>query len=152
MSASNKPSLTAEEWLSGTDKGPVLMSLKPGSQVEESYSELSKGLGNSLDTRRAQNRPDMLQLSYIQDQLATKEGNEDSTLSEEDSSRMPLSNGEDLAICSPPKTENELRLKFHKQQEEIRRLRELLNQRDVRIKQLELEIKNTKNTQAPSSL
>lgn len=84
------------------------MSLKPGSQVEESYSELSKGLGNSLDTRRAQNRPDMLQLSYIQDQLATKEGNEDSTLSEEDSSRMPLSNGEDLAICSPPKTENEV--------------------------------------------
>lgn len=37
-------------------------------------------------------------------------------------------------------------MKFHKQQEEIRRLRELLNQRDVHIRQLELEIKNLKNS------
>lgn len=41
----------------------------------------------------------------------------------------------------------QLRLKFHKQQEEIRRLREMLNQRDVRIKQLELEINNVRNSQ-----
>lgn len=41
----------------------------------------------------------------------------------------------------------QLRTKFHKQQEEIRRLNELLGQRDVRIKQLELEIKNIKNSQ-----
>lgn len=40
----------------------------------------------------------------------------------------------------------QLLLKFHKQQEEIRRLRELLNQRDVHIRQLELEIKNMKNS------
>lgn len=31
---------------------------------------------------------------------------------------------------------------FYRQQEEIRRLRELLNQRDVKIKQLELELRN----------
>lgn len=43
-------------------------------------------------------------------------------------------------------------MRFHKQQEEIRRLRELLNQRDVRVKQLELEIKNLKNSQSLSSL
>ncbi|KAJ0033677.1 hypothetical protein NQD34_000784 [Periophthalmus magnuspinnatus] len=153
MTASNKPAVTAEEWLSGIDKDPVLMSLKPGSQVEESFTDLSKALGNSLDSARTSNRPGMLQLSYnIQDQLATKERNGDSALSEGDSGRLPLSNGEDLAFCSPPKTENELRLKFHKQQEEIRRLRELLNQRDVRIKQLELEIKNAKNTQPACSL
>lgn len=145
MTASNRPALTADEWLSGIDKGPLLMSLKPGSQVEESFPDLSKSVENSLDSHRAQSRPDMLQLSYIQ------EGNGDSAPSE-DSTRLPLSNGEDLAFCSPPKTENELRLKFHKQQEEIRRLRELLNQRDVRIKQLELEIKNTKNTQPPCPL
>lgn len=45
----------------------------------------------------------------------------------------------------------QLLLKFHKQQEEIRRLRELVHQRDVRVKQLELEIKNIKNSQAQSS-
>ncbi|KAI3353098.1 hypothetical protein L3Q82_019666, partial [Scortum barcoo] len=148
MTAGNRPALTAEEWLSGIDKGPVLMSLKPGSQVAESYSEMSKGLGNSLDTRRSQSRPGMLQLSYIQDQLESKDTKEDGSRAEDDKSRTPVSNGEDLALCSPPRTENELRLKFHKQQEEIRRLRELLNQRDVRITQLELEIKNIKNSQS----
>lgn len=152
MTASNKPAVTADEWLSGIDKGPVLMSLKPGSQVEESFLEQSKALENLLDSHQSQSRPGMLQLSFMQDQRAIKECNGDSAPSKEDSTRLPLRNGEDLAFCSPPKTENELRLKFHKQQEEIRRLRELLNQRDVRIKQLELEIKNTKNTQPPCSL
>lgn len=52
-----------------------------------------------------------------------------------------------LCRCHP-----QLLMKFHKQQEEIRRLRELLNQRDVRVTQLELEIKNLKNSQTLSSL
>ncbi|XP_034044131.1 coronin-2A isoform X2 [Thalassophryne amazonica] len=152
MTAGNKPALTAEEWLSGINKDPVLMSLKPGSQILDSYSELSlgKGLGNLLDTRRSQSRPGMLQLAYIQDQLSTKEGKEDSGGPEDQKTQTPLSNGDDLTLCSPPKTENELRLKFHKQQEEIRRLRELLTQRDVRIKQLELEMKNLRNSQPQS--
>lgn len=84
------------------------MSLKPGSQVAESYSEMSKGLGNSVDTRRSQSRPGMLQLAYIQDQLETKDGKEDSGHAEDDKSRTPVSNGEDLALCSPPRTENEV--------------------------------------------
>ncbi|KAL7404574.1 hypothetical protein ABVT39_016496 [Epinephelus coioides] len=150
MTAGNKPALSADEWLSGIDKGPVLMSLKPGGQVAESYSEMSKVTGISQDTHRSNNRPGMLQLTYIQDQLGTKDGKEDSSDTGDDRGRTPVSNGEDFTLCSPPKTENELRLKFHKQQEEIRRLRELLSQRDVRIKQLELEIKNIKNSQTHS--
>ncbi|XP_078022344.1 coronin-2A isoform X2 [Epinephelus lanceolatus] len=150
MTAGNKPALSADEWLSGIDKGPVLMSLKPGSQVAESYSEMSKVTGISQDTCRSNNRPGMLQLTYIQDQLGTKDGKEDSSDTGDDRGRTPVSNGEDFTLCSPPKTENELRLKFHKQQEEIRRLRDLLSQRDVRIKQLELEIKNIKNSQTHS--
>lgn len=31
---------------------------------------------------------------------------------------------------------------FYRQQDEIRRLREVVNQRDVQIKQLELELRN----------
>ncbi|XP_023817143.2 coronin-2B isoform X1 [Oryzias latipes] len=144
MTASNRPALAAEEWLSGIDKGPVLMSLKPGSQLPESHSEM-KGLANSTDTRRSQSRPGMLPLAYIQDRPETKDAKEAAGRADDD--RISLTNGEDLTLCSPPKTENELRQKFHKQQEEIRRLRELLGQRDVRIKQLELEIKNIKNSQ-----
>ncbi|XP_012737749.2 coronin-2A isoform X2 [Fundulus heteroclitus] len=147
MTASNRPALTAGEWLAGVNKGPVLMSLKPGSELMEPASEM-KGLANSLDTRRSHSRPGLLQLSYIQDQLeATKEAGD---RAEDDRTRTPVSNGEDLPLCSPPMTENELRMKFMKQQEEIRRLKELLNQRDVRVKQLELEIKNIKNSQMQS--
>ncbi|XP_046900596.1 coronin-2A isoform X2 [Hypomesus transpacificus] len=148
MTAGNQPALTADDWLSGIDKGPVLMSLKPGTRVADSPQDWSsgKGLGSGLDSRRSQNRPGLLQLSYIQDQLGTPEGRE---VKEEDRSQTSsLSNGQDPTLCySPPKTENELRVRFHKQQDEIRRLREQLNQRDVRIRQLELEINNVRNTQ-----
>lgn len=84
------------------------MSLKPGSQIAESYSEMSKGPGNSLDTRRSHSRPGGLQLAYIQDQRGTKDGKGDSGHAEDVKSRTPVSNGEDLALCSPPRTENEV--------------------------------------------
>ncbi|KAM9314181.1 coronin-2A [Pholidichthys leucotaenia] len=145
MTAANKPALTADEWLNGINKGPVLMSLKPGSQVPDSYPDKME-LGNSLEAHRSQSRPDMLTFEYIQDQVNTKDSKGDGGCTQDGISQAPLSNGDDLTLCSPPKTENELRLKFHKQQEEIRRLKELLNQRDVRITQLELEIKNMKNS------
>ncbi|XP_056442226.1 coronin-2A isoform X1 [Gadus chalcogrammus] len=142
MTPGNIPAMTSQEWIDGVKRDPVLVNLKPGSQVADSYLSLVKG----VDTRRSQSRPGLLQLSYIQGQLdSTKGSKEDSGNDKGQEDGSPLSNGQDLALCSPPKTENELRLKFHKQQEEIRRLRELLNQRDVRIMQLELEINNVKN-------
>ncbi|XP_018410595.1 PREDICTED: coronin-2A [Nanorana parkeri] len=60
-----------------------------------------------------------------------------------------ISNGLDLFECPPPKTENELLQMFYKQQEEIRKLREQLSQRDIQIRQLKLEIKNVHNSAAP---
>lgn len=81
------------------------MSLKPGSELMEPPSE-TKGLANSVDTRRSQTRPGMLQLSYIQDQGEAKETNDRG--GEDDRSRTSVSNGEDLALCSPPRTENEV--------------------------------------------
>lgn len=88
------------------------MSLKPGSQVEEFYPEMNKGIGNSLDSRRSQSRPGMLKLAYIQDQLGTKAHREDGSQTADDRGRTPVSNGEDLALCSPPRTENEVLNEF----------------------------------------
>lgn len=85
--------------------GPVLMSLKPGSQLPESHSEM-KGLANSTDTRRSQSRPGMLPLAYIQDRPETKDAKEAAGRADDD--RISLTNGEDLTLCSPPKTENEV--------------------------------------------
>lgn len=47
----------------------------------------------------------------------------------------------DLSLCS---VLSQLLQMFYRQQEEIRRLRELLTQREVQAKQLELEVKNSR--------
>lgn len=87
--------------------GPVMMSLRPGSQVAESYSEMTKGI--ILDTHRSQSRPGMLQLEYIQDQLGTKDCKENCSRTADDKCRTAVSNGDDLSLCSPPRTENEVK-------------------------------------------
>lgn len=145
--AGNKPSMTADEWLRGVDKDPVMMSLKPGSK-QDSYAEL-----NSFETHRSRSRPGLPQL--IQEKPNAKEENEPNA--SHSTAQLPFTDGNsssqsnvsnrqlDVTQCSPPKTENELRQVFYKQQDEIRRLKEQLNQKDVRIKQLELEIKNVRN-------
>ncbi|XP_077575758.1 coronin-2A isoform X1 [Stigmatopora nigra] len=121
MTPGNKPALTAHEWFGGMDRGPVLMSLKPGRPPDDPPGNIDKGPHTTREHPFADG--------------------------------SPAENGvDDLSLRSPPKTENELRIKFHKQQEEIRRLLELLQQRDVHIKQLELQINNMKNTQCNSSL
>lgn len=86
------------------------MSLKPGSQLDEPFQERSKGTGRSLaDSHWSQSRPGALQTTYIQDhQLGTKEEGEENGHTAGDRSRTAVSNGDDLALCSPPRTENEV--------------------------------------------
>ncbi|TSK19964.1 Coronin-2B [Bagarius yarrelli] len=56
-------------------------------------------------------------------------------------------NGIDLLENVPPRTENELLRMFFRQQEELRRLKDELAQKDVKIRQLELELNNLRNSQ-----
>lgn len=85
--------------------GPVMMSLKPGSQVAESYSEMNKAMGG----HRGQSRSSMGQLGYIQDQLRNKDGAEDGNHVADDASQTAVFNGDGFSLCSPPRTENEVR-------------------------------------------
>lgn len=85
--------------------GPVMMSLKPGSQVAESYSEVNKAMGG----HRGQSRSSMGQLGYIQDQLRTKDGAEDDNHGADDASQTAVFNGDGFSLGSPPRTENEVR-------------------------------------------
>ncbi|KAB1257209.1 Coronin-2B [Camelus dromedarius] len=55
-------------------------------------------------------------------------------------------NGIDLLENVPPRTENELLRMFFRQQDEIRRLKEELAQKDIHIRQLQLELKNLRNS------
>lgn len=82
--------------------GPVMMSLKPGSQVAESYSEVNKAMGG----HRGQSRSSM---GYIQDQLQTKDGAEDGNHAADDANQTAVFNGDGFSLCSPPRTENEVR-------------------------------------------
>lgn len=84
--------------------GPVMMSLKPGSQVAESYPEMYKG----MDGYRGQSRSAAAQREYIQDQLRTKEGAEDGNRAADDAGQTAVVNGDGYSLCSPPRTENEV--------------------------------------------
>ncbi|CAG01931.1 unnamed protein product, partial [Tetraodon nigroviridis] len=169
MTAGNTPALTAEEWLSGTDKG------QPGDDVTEAWKS-SAGIVLGGDQREAE------QIGLRTAGLHPEPAAEQRRLR----GRQPHGGGRGpdgrrqrrrlLALLTPEDGERgtgrlglvgkdsstsgfktcvfwgflclclQLLMKFHKQQEEIRRLRELLNQRDVHIRQLELEIKNMKNS------
>ncbi|KAI1883618.1 hypothetical protein AGOR_G00233420 [Albula goreensis] len=145
MTAGDEPAMTAEEWLRGMDKGPVLMSLKPGIRLLDHDRTLRRPLDG-------QSRAGLLELAQMdsEDSKDCKSPNSINNLQQEDKAQDMIwtnaSNGCEAFQCSPPKTESELRQAFFQQQSEIRRLRDLLSQREIRITQLELEIKNVKNS------
>ncbi|XP_042127084.1 coronin-2A isoform X1 [Peromyscus maniculatus bairdii] len=143
--AAAQPSLTAREWLSGMNGEPIMMSLRPGSELLDAQPLPPERL-LSKSVVQASPRP----LEPVA-QLATEDGQTPCSRPEEKAPKWAteqklekswLTNGFDVFECPPPKTENELLQMFYRQQEEIRRLRELLMQREVQTKQLELEIKN----------
>ncbi|XP_021783024.2 coronin-2A isoform X4 [Papio anubis] len=145
--AGAQPSLTAQEWLSGMNQDPILVSLRPGSELLRPHPlPAERPVFHSM-------APASPRLLNQAEKLAAEDGWRSSSLLEEKTPRWAaehrleekkswLTNGFDVFECPPPKTENELLQMFYRQQEEIRRLRELLTQREVQAKQLELEIKN----------
>ncbi|XP_061492248.1 coronin-2A isoform X2 [Rhineura floridana] len=142
MTAGAQPALTAQEWLSGANKGPVLMSLRPGSVILNSLPPLSVKEATLEAMEPVQYRGKMADVMEKPSRIQEKWGCWQAEERGPQDKQIGLLNGFDVFECPPPKTENELLQMFYRQQEEIRRLRELLIQRDVQIKQLELEIKN----------
>ncbi|RXN08474.1 coronin-2B-like isoform X2 [Labeo rohita] len=130
MTAANEPAMTPDEWLMGQNKdrsapvGPLLMSLRPAA---EALGTCPSETETAAD-QDAEQPPDII--ADLQDWT------EDDTQSHDwISSRFGLSRGKAPA----PETEVPLR-----QQEEIQHLQEQLKQRDERIRQLELELMNTR--------
>ncbi|XP_048384194.1 coronin-2A-like isoform X2 [Stegostoma tigrinum] len=134
MTAGAQPAMTAQEWLSGANKDPIFVSLKPGFNTPRS-SPLKTGSGQ-WDPSGHSKKEQITMNTYpeIQEQRNAEKV--------QDQKNSLMTNGYDLSQCPVPKTENELLQMFYRQQEEIRRLRELLGQKEIRVKQLELEIKN----------
>ncbi|XP_035670758.1 coronin-2B-like isoform X1 [Branchiostoma floridae] len=110
-----RPSLSAEEWLSGYNRPPVLMSLR--GHYSPSYTP-------KLHLNVPTTKP---------------------TITNGHDGMDPADN------LRSPKTENELRSMVFRQEGEIRNLREELKSRDVRIRQLELELQNYKKRESPDN-
>ncbi|KAE8632213.1 hypothetical protein XENTR_v10001476 [Xenopus tropicalis] len=155
MTTGTQPALTAREWLDGINRGPVLMSLKPGSKSAPYQVPVTKEepkfpipikepklmYEGKVPTRT------LWEIEYKTEIIREDRSNKKAFERLQDS-KQAISNGFDFFECPAPKTENELLQMFYKQQEEIRRLRDQITQRDVQIKQLELEIKNKRNSTA----
>ncbi|NWI67879.1 COR2B protein, partial [Todus mexicanus] len=106
MTPGTEPALTPDEWLSGVNRDPILISLKEG------YKKTSKIVFKAPVREK----------------------------------KSVVVNGIDLLENVPPRTENELLRMFFRQQDEIRRLKDELSQKDIRIRQLQLELKNLRNS------
>nr|XP_054604645.1 coronin-2B isoform X2 [Nothobranchius furzeri] len=169
MTAGNQAALTAQEWLQGIDRDPVLMSLKPEARVENPYGEVSpdKTQLGQLSSLRVQTGPVggpvtnsyqyRVEKDFLREQLAYQDAKYSFNVSDlsgwqPDETQSPL-----MAYCCtphccepeenpPPKAETELLKAFYRQQEEIRDLKEELQHRDMRIAQLEQQMKTRVRT------
>ncbi|KAG8595154.1 hypothetical protein GDO81_001436 [Engystomops pustulosus] len=152
MTAGTRPALTAHEWLSGINRGPLLVSLKPGlksSQFHIANSNEEDELLSKEPKKLCEEKPPtktLWEIEYKTEIIREDRGRRRFTEKSQETRNSLISNGLDLFECPAPKTENELLQMFYKQQEEIRRLRDQLSQRDIQIRQLELEIKNVRNS------
>ncbi|XP_008921566.2 coronin-2A [Manacus vitellinus] len=146
LTAAAQPALTAQQWLNGVNKGPLLVSLRPGSGAVNSVPQClePEPLMKTTDLSQQQGWGERMPLEDKQKPREIEDGRKQLKVEEKSpkNEQTCFSNCFDIFECPPPKTENELLQVFYRQQEEIRRLRELIIQRDVQIKQLELEIRN----------
>lgn len=146
LTAAAQPALTAEEWLAGINKGPLLVSLRPGSEAVKSLPQFpdQEPLTEATDVSQQQEAQGRISVEDKQKPREIERGRKRLKVEENlpENQQTCLSNGFDVFQCPPPKTESELLQMYYRQQEEIRRLRELVIQRDIQIKQLSLELRN----------
>ncbi|XP_061619975.1 coronin-2A-like isoform X2 [Phyllopteryx taeniolatus] len=158
MTAGNRAAMTAQEWLTGINRGPVLMSLHPGIRVVNPYPESLAGRSwypkGPTTEALPRSTAGLMEKNFLQEQLAYQDAKyhrHTDVLSGWQSDESQLWTYDITPHCCepaerpPPTTQDELREAFYKQQEEIRGLREILDQKDVRIAELEQEVRQTNN-------
>ncbi|KAF1380980.1 hypothetical protein PFLUV_G00169690 [Perca fluviatilis] len=135
MTAGNQAAMTAQEWLLGINRSPVLMSLRPGTLIANPYPETpaEKGLVRQLSSLRFQMDPsvgavtkarlEFMEEDFLEEQLAYQDAKyprEVSDLSgwQPDETQIPLWTYCCTPHCCepaerpPPTTESEVRRKL----------------------------------------
>ncbi|XP_056883055.1 coronin-2B-like [Takifugu flavidus] len=155
MTAGNQAAMTAEEWLLGVNRGPVLMSLKPGTAnpyPESSADEEVNFMKIQMDppaVAATLKEVDLPGKAFLHEQLAYQDAKYpqepgDLVDWQPDDTQIPLwtyPHCQEPAERPPPTTEAELLFEFYRQQNQIRELREELDQKDMKISKLEMQIK-----------
>ncbi|KAM9827301.1 coronin-2A-like [Neosynchiropus ocellatus] len=152
MTTGNKAALTAQDWLSGINRSPVLMSLQPGTQVANPYPETpaEKGLTrlqswyHTSPTRGVVTQSTLVYLeeAFHAEQLAYQHAKYPRVVSDlsgwqPDETELQLWTYCCTPHCRepferpPPSTEHELLQAYYRQQDEIKSLTEQLNKKDV---------------------
>ncbi|KAG7256128.1 hypothetical protein CRUP_024266, partial [Coryphaenoides rupestris] len=142
LTAGNSASLTAQQWLSGLNRGPVLMSLRPGAVLANPYPETPpdpQACPVGLVAARTPTRP------VEEDAKYPRTGSELPGWQPDETQALARAYCVIPHCCEPdetppPHTESQV---FYRQQEEIRELREELGQKEEKISQLQMEIRNT---------
>ncbi|NWV29212.1 COR2A protein, partial [Origma solitaria] len=146
LTAAALPALTAQQWLNGINKGPLLVSLKPGSGPVNSLPQFPEPepLTETTDMSQQQGGGRKMPLDYQKDLREIREGIKRLKVEEKlpKNDQACVSNALDVFEGPPPKTQNELLQMYYRQRAEIHRLRELIQKRDIQIKCLELELTN----------
>uniref|UniRef100_A0A3P9LHY7 Coronin n=1 Tax=Oryzias latipes TaxID=8090 RepID=A0A3P9LHY7_ORYLA len=155
--AGNQAAVTAREWLLGINRDPVLISLNPEIKPENPYAEVSTANGRLSPIGFMLAPPaavvtedqDFIELAFLEEQLSyqvAKYPEDDLSEWQPDGTQLPLwTHCCEPLETPPPLSDQELLQAFYSQQDRIRELRMELTQKEVRILQLELEIKNYRN-------
>ncbi|XP_057286476.1 coronin-2B isoform X2 [Pezoporus wallicus] len=137
MTPGTEPALTPDEWLSGVNRGKAMDAVLGG----------DKGCRMGPRPPLTSFPPPLLHTDPIL--ISLKEGYKKTSSiifkAPVKAKRSVLVNGIDLLENVPPRTENELLRMFFRQQDEIRRLKEELSQKDIQVRQLHLTLKNLRN-------
>ncbi|XP_059932984.1 coronin-2A [Gadus macrocephalus] len=165
LTAGNSASMTAQQWLSGLNRGPMLMSLRPGTRLANPYPETppDRGPETQLEPQgcpvglvAVHNEVSPVEEAFLQEQEAYQDAKYPRTGSDlwawqpDETQAVPKAYRIIPHCCEPeesppPHNESQLLQVFYKQQEEIRELREELNQKEEKITSLEMQIRNARN-------
>nr|XP_061810824.1 coronin-2A-like [Nerophis lumbriciformis] len=156
MTAANRAAVTAQEWLAGINRGPVLMSLHPGTRVVNPYpdtpADKSLYLKSTATKLLPRSTTGLNEKNFLEEQLAYQDAKYHREAHNLSGSELWMYDVTphccEPAERPPPTTEDELREAFYKQQEEIRGLREILDQKDARIAELEREVGQSDDRQS----
>ncbi|XP_028836244.1 coronin-2B [Denticeps clupeoides] len=149
--AANEAAMSAAEWIQGHTRGPVLMSLKPGAEVENPYPAPEPRLSKHQNPSPPPSAANQAEEQRPGDPSDLSDWQEDDTHA---SSPCPHVTRSPLQWCespvyTPPSPDDQLLVVFYRQCEELRILKAELQEKDERISRLQQQITQQCDIPAP---